>query len=235
MRHIIRTMNNMLILRINQRLATLGISAQAASKRATGAKDTLRKILDGTTKNPRIDTIEKLANVLETTPEWLMAKTDDASLNAAGEQQRISQTYSAEAAESGQDVPVLGTAAGSHLRGAFQLMGGYVDMVPRPPALRGAKDIYALYIEGESMHPRYSPGDLIFVHPHTPAVQGDPVVIQSQITDADPVEATIGILDRRTEKSIVIKKFNPPREIEINRATVRKIHKVLTTNELFGV
>lgn len=229
MRHIIRTMENTLILRIKQRLEELGISPQRASREATGAKETLRKILDGTTKNPRIDTIQKIAKTLKATPEWLTGQTDDiGNHESATLATDVRQSHNA-------DVPVLGTVAGSHKRGAFQLTPGAVDYVSRPPALSGTKDIYALYVEGDSMAPQYSPGTLVFVHPHKPADVGDAVIVQTQEAANEPAEATIAVLVRRTEKSVFIGKHNPPREREIDRETVISIHKVLTTNELFGV
>jgi SOS-response transcriptional repressor LexA len=133
------------------------------------------------------------------------------------------------------DVPVMGTAAGSHLKGAFQFEGGIVDYVRRPPALVGAKEIYGLYVEGTSMEPQYFPGDLIYLHPHRPARIGDIVVVQCRNGEHAPEEATLGIYRRKTERAIVIGKRNPAAEIEIPRERVTAIHRVLTTNELFGV
>lgn len=134
------------------------------------------------------------------------------------------------------DVPVKGTAAGSHLRGAFQLdVDTIIDWVRRPPALSGARGAYALYVEGSSMEPRYMPGDLVFVHPDRPPRQGDTVVVQVQVGPHQPIEATIGTLLRRTEKAVTIEKLNPKAEVALARNTIRAIHKVLTINELFGV
>ncbi|MBD9390155.1 XRE family transcriptional regulator [Agrobacterium sp. AGB01] len=229
-------MNNTLIERINQRLKELGKSAQRVSIDATGAKDTVRKILDGTTKNPRVDTVEKIATALDTTAEWLMGKEDKSEATV------VAQSELAPAAASNpqqwimpNDIPVRGTAAGSLLRGAFQLSSDAIDYVRRPPALMGAKDIYALYVEGVSMEPQYFQGDLIYVHPHKPPRFGDVVVIQCGISHED-TEASIGILTKRTEQAIIITKRNPVNStVEIKRANVIAVHKVLTTNELFGV
>lgn len=49
--------------RIQQRLNELGMSTRAASIKATGADSTIRHILDGRTKNPRLDTLEKKSPV----------------------------------------------------------------------------------------------------------------------------------------------------------------------------
>lgn len=227
-------MNNMLISRINQKLQETGKAPQRVSIEATGAKETLRKILDGTTRNPRIDTVTKIAAVLGTTPEWLLGVENlrdivDQSATAKRSAPELPARQSMPL-----DVPVLGTAAGSHNGGSFQLTPDPVDYVRRPPALLLAKDIYALFVEGVSMIPQYAPGDLIYINPHKPARFGDPVVVQCRKSE-DGYESTIGILSRRTEKVIVLQKHNPQAEIEIDRDTINAMHKILTLNELFGM
>lgn len=133
------------------------------------------------------------------------------------------------------DLPVRGTAAGSHLGGAFQFEGGIVDYVRRPPALIGAMNAYGLYIEGVSMVPEHNPGDLRFAHPDRPPRVGDSVIVQIQIGPNQAMESMIGRLLKRTEKSVFIGKLNPEATVELKRETVVAIHKVLTVNELFGV
>ena len=98
----------------------------------------------------------------------------------------------------------------------------------------GARDIYALYVEGSSMEPQYFPGDLVYVHPHKPPRLGDVIVVQSAITDVE-VEATLGVYVKRTEQHLTILKRNPVAEVQLKREAIRAIHKVLTVNELFGV
>lgn len=242
----------MLIDRINQRLKETGKSVQGTSVEATGAKETLRKILDGTTRNPRIDTITKIASALGTTTEWLMGGTP-AGANGSTEQKAedhvpadalVVPPQIASAAEAPPlpqrhsmplDIPVMGTAAGSLLRGAFQFEGGVVDYVRRPPALVGARDVYALFVEGSSMEPQYFPGDLIYVNPNRPPRLGDIVVVQCKNGPYAPDEASLGIFRRRTAETLVIAKRNPDSEVIFKHEHVRAVHRVLTMNELFGV
>ncbi|NMG39839.1 helix-turn-helix domain-containing protein [Chelativorans sp. ZYF759] len=134
------------------------------------------------------------------------------------------------------DVPVLGTAAGSHLRGAFQMdEANIVDWVRRPPALTGAKKAYALYVEGSSMAPEHNAGDLRFVHPGRPPRIGDTVIVQVRVGANEPIEASIGHYLKKTPTMIVIGKLNPEAQVQLKLDTVIDIHKVLTMNELFGV
>lgn len=235
MRHIIRAMDKPLNTRIKQRIAELGKTVKQTSIEATGGAETLRKILDGTTKSPRIDTIEKIAEALETTPEWLLGQGETQNQAERASDVRPASASLPSRRDMPDDVPVRGTAAGSHLRGAFQITGDAVDWVRRPPALMGARDIYALYVEGTSMEPQYFPGDLIYVHPNKPARIGDAIVVQASVNGDDETEATLGIFLKRTEQYVVIQKRNPDAQIQIKRETVKFIHKVLTVNELFGV
>lgn len=233
-RHIIRAMTKMLISRINQRLKETGKAAQRVSVDATGAKETLRKILDGTTKNPRIDTVHKIARALDVSTEWLLGVDSLDELVQAPVSARPPAPTLPSRHELPMDVPVMGTAAGSHLRGSFQLSPDPVDFVRRPPALTNARDIYALYIEGLSMVPQYAPGDLVYINPHKPPKVGDPVIVQCKNGDGT-YETSVGLLAKRTEKFVVLDKHNPKAQVEILRDTVHALHKIMTLNELFGV
>lgn len=67
-----------ILARVNERLDALGLSMSAASQKATGSRDTIRNWTRGN-HLPRYDTIEKLAAVLEVTPEWLWSGEEGAS------------------------------------------------------------------------------------------------------------------------------------------------------------
>jgi len=134
-----------------------------------------------------------------------------------------------------RNIPVFGTVAGSmNGRGAFQLTSDEVDYVARPPGIANARDIYGLYVEGDSMLPMFRPGDLVLVNPHKPVRVDDVVIIQEPDTDNGRPCAFIKIFRRRSTRGIVAQQLNPPSEIEFIRpGTI--MHKVLTMNELFGV
>lgn len=198
---------------------------------------TVRKILDDRDLVPTLPTIRKLAVALETTEQWLLHEDGSQPQPVA----RSSELRAANVPmplpfEMPKDVPVMGTAAGSHLRGAFQLqMGDPVDYVRRPPTLMHAKNIYSLYVEGESMIPQFFPADLIFINPDKPVRIGDAVVIQVKHSEEGHHEATLGILLKRTAEWVMIQKHNPSNEIQIARSTIIHMHKVLSPNEIYGV
>lgn len=226
--------NESLAQRIEQRLEEIGISARAASLKVSDNPDLIRNVLNGRSENPRVDTMDLIAEALQTTSDWLMARSDEKVAPIVGGEVRPANVPLPLRQAMPNDVPVRGTAAGSHLAGAFQLDNAAIDWVRRPPGMTGARDLYALYIEGTSMEPEHRPGDLRFVHPHRPPRMGDSVIVQFSYNENE-VQGVIGHLVGRTEKVIKLGKLKPEAVVELKREHVIAIHKVLTLNELFGL
>lgn len=142
------------------------------------------------------------------------------------------------------DVPVLGTVLGcsngdlgtdvpteTHLVD----MGEIVTFVRRPQGVAGARDAYALYVNGDSMSPRFDPGDLIYVNPARPAARGDDVVVQLTDHDGMVVTALVKRLVRKGASDVELEQFNPPRTITIPMHRVRAIHRITPLGELLGL
>ena len=72
----------MLAKRIKQRLQALEISEAEACRRAGLAHTYIRDSRKGTKTSPRQDTLARLAEVLGTTPEWLMTGRGDQVVDA---------------------------------------------------------------------------------------------------------------------------------------------------------
>lgn len=130
------------------------------------------------------------------------------------------------------DIPVVGVAAAS-IAGAF-VVDGEIDRVRRPPGLAHAKNVYALYVRGESMSPRYRPGDLIFISPDRPPGNGDDVVIQTRNHPGAGIESWLKEYVRSDGTKVVARQLNPASTIEFSSDQVVDIHRVLTMRELFG-
>ena len=134
-----------------------------------------------------------------------------------------------------QDVPVMGTAACNADHGSFKLDASSIDYVRRPPGLLTTKEVYALYVEGDSMEPRFTAGDLVFVHPRKPVRIGDSVVVQIAKSENEPIEAMIAVLSKRTSHEVFLQKYNPNKIIHFDNANIVAIHKILEMTELFGL
>ncbi|HEY4254602.1 MAG TPA: S24 family peptidase [Roseomonas sp.] len=138
--------------------------------------------------------------------------------------------------EMAQDLPVYGTAQGANGEGAFIInMGGQVDRIRRPPGLAANRDAFAIYVEGDSMEPRFEPGEVVVVDPNRPVRPGDDVVLLLESPEPGrPPKAYIKRLVRRGAERILVKQYNPPREMEFPTAAVQKIFRVMRVGELLG-
>ncbi|OWV94244.1 repressor [Rhizobium sp. R72] len=220
-------------------IAEQGLTWEAASLKSGLERSYFRKLFERGGASPRGQTLKKIADGLGVPMTVLLGESTDATAIKV-HPPLITDVRPASASlplpmEMAKDVPVMGTAAGSHLRGAFQLSSEPVDYARRPFTLMNARNVYALYVEGTSMEPQFQPGDLVYVHPDKPPRFGDAVVIQVQLGGSESMEATIGILSKRGPEAVTIRKHNPSAEIEIPRATIVAIHKVLSLNEIYGV
>lgn len=173
----------------------------------------------------------KLAKALNVTMDDLysLSEVDAAVGKTPSRQAAPQQSYT-----DGQ-IPVMGSAAGSLLGGKFQIIGGPVDYIDRPPALQNARGIYALYIDGTSMEPMFRHGSICVVSEYKPPKLGDVVIVQEQKSSSAPVEASIGILESRSGDKVVLRKLSPEGRIEVPKSYVMAMHKVLDYAELLGL
>jgi phage repressor protein C with HTH and peptisase S24 domain len=213
--------------RIRSRLEVVGLKPQTASRLAGGSPSLIPNILNGRSKHPRIDTLNKIAPVLRTTGEWLMNGGPEPEPSARA---RI-------AAPMENDVEVRGTVLGAIYEGVegFRFEGGPVDYVRRPPALAGARNAYAVYVRGDSQAPADPDGALRYVHPDRPIKPGDTVIVTTSHWPGAPEQSYIKVFRRRTANELILEQYNPHATIRIPVKYVASVHRVLTLNELFGV
>lgn len=135
------------------------------------------------------------------------------------------------------DVPVYGVAAGNGSGdGSFRLEEHAVDYVRRPPGIARAKDVYAVYVTGESMYPVYRHGTLLFIAPGRPISIGDDVLICLHPKEqGEPDEYLIKRLVRRGSDTLQVEQFNPPLPLNFPVERVKRLHKVLEARELVGI
>lgn len=132
-----------------------------------------------------------------------------------------------------RDVPVLGASYGS-ADADFEMNGTVVDYVRRPEGIATARDIFALHVLGDSMSPKFEPGDLVYCGGRTP-VPGDDVVVE--MNPEATGEAGKGFIKRlvgRQGGKIICRQFNPPVEVAFTLSDVRAIHRVIPYKELLG-
>lgn len=124
-------------------------------------------------------------------------------------------------------IPVLGVARGGD-DGRFEFNGETVEYVPRPPNLIGVRRAYAIYVTGDSMLPRYRPGEMLWVNPHKPPEKYDDVVVQLHpASSSEPPEGLVKEFRAWTPSRLMLWQYNPAGEVEIERRLVKDVHLVV--------
>lgn len=126
-----------------------------------------------------------------------------------------------------RDVPVLGRAIGGD-DGRFIFNGEILGWELRPPMLAGVKEAYAVYADGDSMYPRYKPGETVWINPNRPPARGEDVVVQ--LHPEDEFEPPYGFIKEFVgwePSRLVVRQYNPSGEVYYDRDRVITIHPVV--------
>lgn len=228
-------MSNSLKQLVERRLSETQQNAFQAALDAKLEKTFIDDILRGRKKTIRGASVAKLAAALQVPAEQILS-----AMSTAEEPSELRPAEVSLPARTAmpRDVAVLGTAYGSVVQedfDGFSFEGGTIEYVARPPGLIGAADIYAIYVQNDSMHPEHRSGGLRFVSSRRPVSIGDTVIVQTRHHDNDPGQAYIKHLKKRLPNKIVLEQLNPPATLEVEMRFVTAIHKVLDYNDLFGV
>jgi len=223
--------------RIGQRLQKLGLSERQASLRAGLSDSYLRNIREGKSTAPRIDTLKKIALVLETTPDWLISGKQGETPASADLQQHGDElpesgfNEPANALISGlmlttdRRLPVYGHAVGG-IDGDFPMNGTMLFDVLCPPQLSEISEAYAVIISGDSMYPRYEDGEIAFIDPTRRVRRGDYVVAQIMMDEFATPHAYVKKFVQHNAQELVLEQFNPAKQLRFAHAQVVSVHFV---------
>lgn len=128
-------------------------------------------------------------------------------------------------------VPVLGMAECGP-DGLALWNGEVVDYAPRPPNLVGVEKGYAVFAVGESMEPRYHPGETVYIHPGKPVTPGCYVLVQLHPKeDGEAPRAFLKRLVRRSGTKITVEQFEPAKRFDLKPSEVISMHRVVGSGE----
>ena len=213
--------------RLRERRKAVGLDITELAKAIGVSQPAVSQWEIGTTA-PNRKKVARLAQILRVPASWILS--DDEMLL----QNVNNQAQSPAVASLPIDVPVFGVAVGGS-DGDFRLNGQVVDYVRRPPGISSLRNVYALWIMGDSMSPWNKDGDLIYVTPARPPVVGDHVVVQLQdASDGEPGLAMVKLLIGKTPTQLKLGQYNPTREFNLALTKVKAVHKVLSLRELLG-
>lgn len=191
--------------------------------------------------NPTMQTLDRLLAAIDVNPADFRAKLQPVQTEVRASGMSPSEVKQAWALPRGKPVPVLGTAFGSDLEEidgietTELMMSEVLDYVARPPSLASDETAYAVTTIGDSMAPRFEPGELAFVSPKAPVNVGDDVLVQLRNEDDAGEDnqaagrVTIVLLKRlvkRTSTFVELRQFNPDKTFRVPLARVRRMHRV---------
>jgi SOS-response transcriptional repressor LexA len=214
---------SLLAVRIAERLEVLGISPRAASEMTGRGADVIRNIQraasSGKPYHPRSDTIQVLASVLKTTPEWLLGY--DMRAPDPGSYRPEPQLFG------DRDFRIFSAVEGGP--GEMVIDNEPIEVVARPWYMRDVRDGYGVVVVGESMTNRYQPGDIVIVNPKLPLLRGKAAIFVSEAPG--DWRAMLKRFDGQTEKSWQVSQFNPEKRLELDRRKWNKAFRVVGTYE----
>lgn len=236
--------------RLRTRLDATGKSMRGLSLEIGAHSGYVRDLFDPDRFNmPKLKRLQALAAALETTPEYLLGNTDNPQpVRSEVGVQDMRQGWNAlprVAPASAAGIPLVGTgdcaeielcdetgAAVAIERSSFD-PEYHVRYLARPRALGNARDIYAISFWGESMVPRFRPGEVGLVDPNRPPVPGDDVVVQLRADDSDEVASVlVKQLVRRTASELLLHQHNPATTFAVPARQVVRVHRIVPQTEL---
>ncbi len=119
-----------------------------------------------------------------------------------------------------RDLPVMGAVRGDGDGFLFNA-GQPTEFVERPANLRGVFNAFALYMDGDSMEPRYYAGELVYVNPNRPLTRHCFVAVE-----LNSGQGLIRQFLRRSETELVLHQFNPAKDLHIKSGDVRKVYRI---------
>ena len=101
-----------------------------------------------------------------------------------------------------------------------------LDRLQRPLSLASDAEAYALTVVGDSMWPRFRPGQRIAVSPRSPVTIGDDVLLKLKPDGGESEQVLINRLVRRDANGIELRQFNPDLTFKVGGDEVAAIHKI---------
>jgi SOS-response transcriptional repressor LexA len=188
---------------------------------------------------PRVDTLERVLDVIAISPAEF--ETMDAPVLSevrAGGARGFSDVHRQFYGERPlPDLPLYGSAVGGeygdideHIELTELHLHEVLDYLARPAKLAKDPDAYSLTIVGDSMAPRFKPGERVAVSPKASIGIGDDVIVQLRSTQSDDERIRMVLvkeLVRRGAGYVELKQHNPAVTFRIEWHRVAAMHKVM--------
>ena len=148
--------------RIRQMRTDAGMTQEELAEKLGLQKSAIAKYENGRVENIKRSTIQKMAELFDKTPSYVMGFTDTSGYNSDNISAPVSR------------VPVLGyVAAGIPIEEIEDIID--YEEIPAE-LLRGGKKYFGLVLRGDSMEPRMYDGDVVIVQKQDDAESGEYVI-----------------------------------------------------------
>lgn len=145
------------------------------------------------------------------------ALIDDDYLNSIGRPSGAQIRKAQPMALENKDLPIYGRALAGNPN-AISLEGRMVGKTERPSFLENVEDAFAIYVNGDSMEPRFKHGEIVYINPHKPAMPGDDVLIEF-LDDTGLVKELV----RQTADKLIVKQHNPARRLTYKTDDIKHV------------
>ena len=175
----------------------------------------------------RLDEVQKVADYLGVEPPAdVFATAQPALAPKATMQPNVDiKSIKTEGLFGNADLPVYASAMG----GSGEMIISYepIEYVKRPPLLENVPGGFAMFVVGDSMWPRFRPGELLLIHPKRIASAGDEVLIVKVNGRTGEHEAMVKELISYSGDVYRLRQYNPQREFEVPAAEVQGCYLIL--------
>ncbi len=124
-----------------------------------------------------------------------------------------------------RDLPVIGAVKGG-TEGFYFNEGDPKEFVERPVALVGVANGFALYVDGDSMEPRYFAGEILYVNPNRPISRNCFVAVEMR-----DGQGLIKQFLRRTDDHIFLRQFNPAKDLRLAVRDLKRMYRITSSGE----
>ncbi|MDB5363480.1 MAG: transcriptional regulator [Rhodospirillales bacterium] len=205
-----------------------GLSMQALANRVGTTAPQINKLEKGE-RRLTLDWMTRLAEALGIEPKDLLPLPSRAPPTASQDRPLLGGEAAPGPPVPARDprdlIPVRSAARGGDEQEMF-LEDGPIDYIARPHSLLHVRDAYSIYMIGDSMTPRFRPGQLLHINPYKPPQAGTGVVV----TKTDNV-VLIKEFVRRSATMLYLKQYYPAAELKYPLNEIRDIHIVVGLDE----
>ncbi len=131
----------------------------------------------------------------------------------------------APAATAVRDLPVMGAVKGGS-EGFYFNEGEPKEFVSRPSGLDVVANAFALYVDGDSMEPRYFAGEILYVNPNRPITRSCFVAVELQ-----DGQGMIKQFVKRSDDIVLLRQFNPAKDLRLATRDVKRMYRITGSSE----